>query len=275
MFLTNSELKKRILIGILLLLSFVPVFFCKLYFFIFIWLIFGISIYEIFKNTKHKFHFLLKILIFIGFGCGLFFLWNKKLDLQSLNHSLFFFLFYFVSLFILNSFLVIYHKDNLIIDDIFYLNNMFFLTLFGLLSLIFIYSFEHGKILLTFFLLSIVINDVVAYLSGTYLGRNRLNPIVSPNKTLEGFVCGHVFSCLVSFLFGFFLIEIRWYYTLLLSFFLPIFASLGDLFFSAVKRFLNVKDYSHILGVHGGVLDRFDSILFSAPIFLLIFLLVK
>ena len=97
---------------------------------------------------------------------------------------------------------------------------------------------------------------------------------ISPKKTWEGFVWGVLFSALLSLGFGLgvafaglpmlpFLDVSHWYWIVGLSLFIPLFANLGDLSFSLIKRNFNIKDYGNILRGHGGVLDRADSSIFA------------
>jgi phosphatidate cytidylyltransferase len=116
-------------------------------------------------------------------------------------------------------------------------------------------------------------NDTGAYLTGTFLGRNKMIPKLSPNKTWEGTFGGLA----VSLLTGFVIFRITEILTLsqylIMAVLVSIFGLLGDLAESWLKRKFNVKNSGTLLPGHGGVLDRFDSLLFAAPavfIFLLI-----
>ena len=113
-------------------------------------------------------------------------------------------------------------------------------------------------------------SDIFAYLTGTYLGRHKLTPRLSPNKTLEGSVGAFIGSILMALLFG---VIVRAYgYEVNLSvigvygFFGSFAAQVGDLSFSAVKRLYNIKDYGHLLPGHGGMLDRCDSLIWTAMV---------
>ena len=118
------------------------------------------------------------------------------------------------------------------------------------------------------------LTDIGAYFVGVFFGRHKMNPRVSPKKTWEGFVGGLVISSLFSFLFAMifawckmpilsFLDVKHWYYILILSVVIPPVSVLGDFVFSSIKRYYGVKDFSHLIPGHGGVLDRIDSIIFS------------
>ena len=119
--------------------------------------------------------------------------------------------------------------------------------------------------------------DVGAYFSGKYLGKNKLSPYVSPNKTVEGAIGGVVFSVLFSiifYVFCYFVLKMKnllFLNILFMSILGAPIAILGDLCFSLLKRMLSIKDFGDMIPGHGGVLDRFDSVIFVSP-FVLIFL---
>lgn len=143
---------------------------------------------------------------------------------------------------------------------------------------------EHGIFLVTFTLAIAWLADGGAYFVGTFLGKHKLCPEISPKKTWEGFFGGLVTAVIAAVLFGFGY-EL-WDYTFTgthhFSVNIPILIAaavistflglLGDLIASLLKRQCGVKDFSEILPGHGGVMDRFDSVLFVAPF---IYLLCK
>lgn len=106
--------------------------------------------------------------------------------------------------------------------------------------------------------------DTFAYFSGYFLGKNKLIPEVSPKKTVEGFWGGVIGSALSTMILGYILGE-NIYVMMAGGIFGSMISQLGDLFASYIKRILNIKDYGNIMPGHGGVLDRFDSIIFTAP----------
>lgn len=115
-----------------------------------------------------------------------------------------------------------------------------------------------------FLLLITIVSDTFAYVVGKLIGKHKMCPSVSPNKTWEGFIGGLAFSTFVSTVFfvsafdytGNLLIII------LLVMFLSTIGQLGDLVFSTIKRNYQIKDFGNIMPGHGGILDRLDSILF-------------
>lgn len=107
-------------------------------------------------------------------------------------------------------------------------------------------------------------SDTFAYFVGTYLGKHKLCPAISPGKTIEGAVGGMVGSILVIILLGK-LFNLPVHHSAIMGILVGIVAPIGDLVESAIKRFAGVKDSGNILPGHGGILDRFDSILFAVP----------
>lgn len=111
--------------------------------------------------------------------------------------------------------------------------------------------------------------DTMAFFGGKFLGKHKLSAI-SPKKTWEGSITGLVFTLLASYLFYYFSDgKLTFIDAIVLGFVIGVFSQIGDLFESLFKRKLNVKDSSHIIPGHGGVLDRFDSLIFVAPLIFL------
>ncbi|WP_114457006.1 MULTISPECIES: phosphatidate cytidylyltransferase [unclassified Halanaerobium] len=128
---------------------------------------------------------------------------------------------------------------------------------------------------LWFVLIATWITDSSAYFIGKNFGKKQLAPKISPNKTLAGGIGGVLFTAIFILLVGYFL-NINSFYWVIYSFLMPAAAIIGDLFESCLKRNLGVKDTGNIIPGHGGILDRFDSFIFTAPAtyYFLYFLLV-
>lgn len=119
------------------------------------------------------------------------------------------------------------------------------------------------------------ISDTGAYIVGSLFGRHKLSPVLSPNKSWEGFFGGLLFNIGAAFIFFYcfhldqylFLSNVQgWIY---IGICVTAFSTLGDLFESMLKRSMGIKDFSHIIPGHGGVLDRIDSLLCVIPCLLL------
>lgn len=110
------------------------------------------------------------------------------------------------------------------------------------------------------------VSDTCAYFFGRAFGKHKLLPSVSPNKTIEGFVAGVIGTTLVSGLYAYFMNPDFIFYALPLGFFGSMAGTVGDLIASKIKRVMDIKDYGKLIPGHGGVLDRFDSIMLTAPV---------
>jgi len=116
-------------------------------------------------------------------------------------------------------------------------------------------------------LLLVFAGDTGAYYTGTYLGKHKLCPEISPNKTIEGFVGGILLSIILGSVFKLiFLPEIPWNVSLMVSCATPIAGAVGDMYESAIKRTGKIKDSGRLLPGHGGILDRIDGLIFAAPV---------
>jgi phosphatidate cytidylyltransferase len=124
-----------------------------------------------------------------------------------------------------------------------------------------------GRLIAFAVVLTVFAADTLAYFAGRFAGRHRLAPRLSPKKTWEGLAAGVVAGVFVSFIA---LYDKRHEYltvgqAIILGLVVVTAAVIGDLFESAMKRDLEVKDTGRLLGGHGGVLDRIDALLFAAP----------
>jgi len=121
-----------------------------------------------------------------------------------------------------------------------------------------------NKMLLIYTCLATYITDTFAFFVGKAFGKHKLNPRISPNKTIEGTLGGYIFGAIISFLFGYFFIkEINLTFLISGSLIMPALGQIGDLSFSAIKRHFNIKDFGNLFPGHGGVLDRVDSLTFN------------
>ena len=153
------------------------------------------------------------------------------------------------------------------------------LTLFGALYLGLLFPFislvremPTGGFFVWLIFISAWGTDTFAYFTGYFLGKNKLAPVLSPKKTIEGAVGGVVGAALLALVYTwgygrYYNGDVMQYLLIIpiITALTSVVAQLGDLSASAIKRFFDVKDFGYILPGHGGILDRFDSVLFTAP----------
>lgn len=222
---------------------------------------------------------------------------NENVGDYYLRGSYIAILFGFASLLILlvsiNIILSIYKRNNF--KNVITLNTLAIIITLGFSGFVFMAIFK-GWLAILFLLLSVVITDVMCYISGMLFGKHKMAKFISPNKTWEGAIIGSSFSTGILILFCFFLTFdnkkivtkdlFRWRFNienivsfktekdynlwlllLFVSILLVIFSIMGDLLFSYVKRKFNIKDFSNFLRSHGGFLDRVDSLLVTSLTF--------
>lgn len=123
---------------------------------------------------------------------------------------------------------------------------------------------EVGACLVMLTFLSTWACDTSAYFLGKAFGKTKIAPKLSPNKTVEGSIAGLLGTILVASIAGWF-IHLPWYHGLAMGTIFGVLSQLGDLSESSIKRELDIKDFGTIVPGHGGILDRFDSLLFTGP----------
>ncbi|MFA7359555.1 MAG: phosphatidate cytidylyltransferase [Candidatus Kapaibacterium sp.] len=152
------------------------------------------------------------------------------------------------------------------------------LVLFGLvyITVPFTMLFELSTNYLLVFLLLFLIwaNDSFAFFGGKYFGKHKFSKI-SPNKTVEGLISGFVFTVLTAIVFHLITKEITLTDSLVIGSLISVLAPTGDLFESFLKRYNGIKDSSSIIPGHGGILDRFDSLIFCTPFVYIYFKHIK
>ena len=158
---------------------------------------------------------------------------------------------------------VLYHdRKRYSTNDAFYLiGGIFFIAVS--MSLFILIRHTRLALLVYLFLISIM-TDTFAYFTGRLIGKHKLLEVVSPNKTWEGMFGGTLIGSFVATSFYIVVVnpDVSVILIALVTIFLSIIGQFGDLVFSAIKRYFGVKDFSNIMPGHGGVLDRFDSIIF-------------
>jgi phosphatidate cytidylyltransferase len=123
---------------------------------------------------------------------------------------------------------------------------------------------DDGRLAALTVLLAVFAADTAAYFAGRLFGRHKLAPAVSPGKTWEGFLVGSAACVFVTWVALYESGYVTGWRSLVLGGVIALAAPIGDLFASGVKRDLRAKDFGRVLAGHGGILDRLDSVLFSA-----------
>lgn len=142
-------------------------------------------------------------------------------------------------------------------------------------------NLPYGEYSVWMIFISSWICDTCAYVVGMLIGRHKMVPRLSPKKSIEGAVGGIAGSAIVGALYGYFIVEpviaeqnVTWAFVVI-SAAGAVISQIGDLAASAIKRNHEIKDYGKLIPGHGGVMDRFDSVIFTAPmIYLLVLILI-
>ncbi len=146
-----------------------------------------------------------------------------------------------------------------------------YLSFFYIFASSFMMIYDANPLYIWLIIIATYCCDTAAYFTGFLMGRHKLNPRISPKKTIEGSVGGWLLGALCSFIFAYFCIpDMMLWEMVAAAALLPFSGQIGDLAFSAIKRCLGIKDFSNILPGHGGVLDRLDSLIFNFICFRLI-----
>ena len=252
---------KRVISAVILVLIFVPFLIIgELPFTIFMSVLSIFGLYELLKvrETKKKFPIVLKIFAYL-LTCY-FCLYNTS-SIEFINkfdyRVMAFIIFLFISpmVFINNN-----EKYNLN-DALFLIGSVLFI---GLSFNLIIITRDYDITYVIYLLLITTITDTFALFTGSLIGKHKLCPKISPKKTIEGLVGGVIMGTFVATVFYNTLISstVPLVTVIMLTFVLCLVGQLGDLVFSSIKRYYDVKDFSNLIPGHGGILDRFDSLIF-------------
>lgn len=168
-----------------------------------------------------------------------------------------------------------------------------FMVPFGFMSFAHIGLYKSWLVLIYIFIL-VTCTDAFGYIWGSLFGKNKMAPIISPNKTWEGGILGTITSILISLVFASLLLFdssnlafrelsifnsttswVNWIWIVCTSITIAIMSIIGDLTFSYIKRIFNIKDFSNTLASHGGILDRVDSMIFACASYITILLITS
>lgn len=267
----TNILKKRIITGliyglIVLFSIFFDPFENSLFFFILIFILTIIGNYEFYHMTENK-----NNKPYITIGLILSAILSIGIYIFGIEFFSFILPLSMITIFITSFF--VRFEDRSAIDSFITLTGLYYFSLINLGVLI--HKMENGKFLLLLIFLGTWAYDTFAYFTGLKFGRTKLTPKISPLKTIEGtiggffgvFICVLLFGGLVNFFingkWGYDIFKLKLNILLIYCLFLSIFAQLGDLAESYIKRNFGVKDSGNIFPGHGGVLDRCDSVLFT------------
>ncbi|MDF2522038.1 MAG: hypothetical protein K0R84_2666 [Clostridia bacterium] len=159
-------------------------------------------------------------------------------------------------------------------------------TIFGFMYVSYLLShiilvnrLDNGDILVWLPFVTAWFTDTAAYFTGVTIGKHKAFPTISPKKTVEGYIGGTIGSILLTTAFGLIVgsygSSIGIMNFVIIGFICAIASELGDLVSSYIKRYAGIKDFGNLIPGHGGILDRFDSILFTAPVVYYFFLIIQ
>ncbi len=261
-------MKKRVLSAIVMIAIFVPLLLIGgKVFAIFMTLLAILGLYELIhiRESKKEFPFLMKIFAYVMvvfFSLSHF----DSIDfIYTMDYRVVaFIIFAFLSPMV---FIHDYKKYNLN-DALFLIGSVLFI---GLSFNLFIICRNYDIMYIIYLLLITTITDTFALFTGMLIGKHKLCPSVSPKKTIEGLLGGTIFGVFVATAFYVTAINpsISLAFVIVVTTILSLVGQLGDLVFSSIKRYYDKKDFSNLIPEHGGILDRFDSLIFVVLAFII------
>ena len=142
-----------------------------------------------------------------------------------------------------------------------------FMVPYMLSTLVRIVMMEQGRAYIFIPFLVAFLSDTGGYFAGVCFGRHKLAPVISPKKTVEGFIGGVVASIIGMVIFRLITGDlVSWEFAIFMGLIGSLGGVFGDLSMSAIKRQTGIKDFGRLIPGHGGILDRFDSVLVTAPL---------
>lgn len=254
-------MKIRILSAVVMFLIFVPVLLIgNAVFAVTCGIVGSFALYELIniKKNERDIPFLTKVLAYISTVYIIFSNYTSHAMIFSVDYRLICLL---IFIFLIPTVVVANNKKYSFQDGLYLLGASLLVGFsFNLLILIRNYSLET----LIYLFIITIITDTFALITGKCIGKHKLSPTISPNKTIEGLIGGTVMGVFVASIFYVTAIDphVQIIQLLIVTTSLSLIGQLGDLAFSQIKRYYNVKDFSNFIPGHGGVLDRLDSIIF-------------
>lgn len=258
-------MKERVITAVIALALFIPIiYFGGLPLQLTACLLAAVGVYELFRMKGLEIKSLEGVVAILG-TLALVFPFDKYIDFEigSLN------LFYLAVMVLLS--MAVVSKNTYSIDEAAFPVLVSLYVGMGFKYFVVARGDSDSLVVLMFGLFVVWATDIGAYLVGRQFGKNKLAPAISPNKTLEGSLGGIISAVVVALIYLLFfnvkaIFGYNLFVMLLLTIILSMVGQLGDLVESAYKRHYGVKDSGKILPGHGGILDRFDSMLFVFPI---------
>ena len=252
---------KRIVSAIVLVLIFVPfIIVGELPFTIFMSVLSILGLYELLRvrETKKKFPLVLKIFAYL-LTCY-FCLYNTS-SIEFINKFDYRVMAGIIFLFISPMVFINDNEKYNLNDALFLIGSVLFI---GFSFNLIIITRNYDITYIIYLLLITTITDTFALFTGSLIGKHKLCPKISPKKTVEGLIGGTIMGTFVATVFYNTIISssVPLVTVIMLTFVLCLVGQLGDLVFSSIKRYYDVKDFSEIIPGHGGILDRFDSLIF-------------
>lgn len=262
-------MKTRILTGIIAICLFVPVcyFSYTVAFSVVIGLLCGIGVYEISKCLGFDKKYFISIPMYvIAVGLPIFrYFTGTNTPFLAVSLVTFFGILIYVLTY------VMLKKNEINLSSVLTYFALFVYIVGCFSSMVVIRYSQNGKYLYLLAFLGAWVCDTFAYFVGKFFGKHKLIPEISPKKTIEGSIGGIVFTIIAFVLYGLIVNNIfadanlNYGKLCVLGLILPIVSQIGDLIASTVKRQNDLKDYGNLFPGHGGVLDRFDSVMLTAP----------
>ena len=227
------------------------------------------GLYELLKvhESRKKLPLLLKLVAYV---LTIYFCFYNSGSIEFVNHfdyrvmALFIFIFILPMVFINNT------ETYNLSDALFLIGSVLFIGFsFNLIIITRNYDIQY----LIYLVLITTITDTFALLTGSLIGEHKLCPKISPKKTIEGLIGGVFMGTFIASAFYHTVINPNIHLLLVvgITIVLSLVGQVGDLVFSSIKRYYDVKDFSNLIPGHGGVLDRFDSLIFVILAFVLVF----
>lgn len=258
-----KDLHKRVISAVVMLAILIPlVIIGKIPFALGIGFISVLAFLEI--TSLFKLPNLVKFLSFIGFILIVYNTFDSNMINYGLNYK-----YLGISLFLVLIPALIYQtKNKYTTDDAFKLYGMLLLIGLGLNFFILIRNLDLRYFILV--LLVPMLTDTFAYIGGSLIGKHKFSKI-SPKKSIEGCLIGSLMGTIIGVIYYANIINYQNNILIIIGivFLMTLIGQIGDIFFSAIKREYNIKDFSNLIPGHGGILDRLDSLIFVVILFMM------